>query len=199
MALTARGPELAGWRPHPTGVSLANTRSWLPHLPLFRALRPGCPGRGLDRPRELLWARVPARTLAQNTRHVRHRPAPLSRAPPACRRLERDPGPVAGFARHSQKSAARQRNRVGHRLPRKATLTFARPAGGIPSHLARNVRDPSGSGSAPSLAQAGKPGTNAADFSGKCLELLGLGCGNVHGSGPKSAPYRDCACGFFIP
>ena len=40
-----------------------STRSWLTHLPLFRALRPGCPGRGPDRPRELLWALVPARTL----------------------------------------------------------------------------------------------------------------------------------------
>ena len=58
-------------------------------------------------------------------KHVRHRPAPVSRPNRLTRASGKGPGPVAGFARRSRKSAARQRNRVGHRLPLPDTLTFA--------------------------------------------------------------------------
>ncbi len=92
-------------------------RSRLIHLPLFRALRPDCSGRGPDRPRNLRLAGVPARTLAARrclcvsprnhggdgtypANHVRHRPVP---APAPRSRLAADAarhsGPVAGFAR----------------------------------------------------------------------------------------------------
>jgi hypothetical protein len=95
----------------------------LSHLPLFRALHPGCPGRGLDGPQEMLWARVPARTLARKDAPCP--PQARTGDPPRPSGRQQDPGPVAGFARRSRKSAARQRNRVGHRLPLPDTLTFA--------------------------------------------------------------------------
>ena len=181
VALTARGPELAGWRPHPTGVGLARTRSWLIHRPLFGALRPGCPGRGsgLD-PRELLWARIPARTLhallgdagplrrdrpgsSHRARHVRHRPGPLAPALARMSRTDRDP--ARWLALHgARKSAARQRNRVGHRLPGSAPCVETRPSGAFPSAWPETLARPSGSGSATMIACGWRVGKRSGDF-----------------------------------
>jgi hypothetical protein len=91
-------------------------------------------------------------------RHVRHRPGPVTRPSPAFsgwqettptrwlafHRLPRDLPLWAGPA----SNRCRQRNPDGLRLPKPRRATSARPAPGIPSRLARNVRDPSGSGSA---------------------------------------------------
>jgi hypothetical protein len=71
----------------------------------------------------MLWARVPARTLARKDAPCP--PQARTGDPPRPSGRQQDPGPVAGFARRSRKSAARQRNRVGHRLPLPDTLTFA--------------------------------------------------------------------------
>ena len=85
----------------PTRQALASQSrgGWLSHLPLFRALSPGLPRPRPGRAAGAALGVVPARTLLGKRKHVRHRPAPLSR-PTRLRRLkEQNPGPVAGFAR----------------------------------------------------------------------------------------------------
>ncbi len=148
------------------------TRSRLIHLPLFRALRPDCSGRDPDRPRDMLLARVPARTLIacsgcmyvvvqmktferdmQSRNHVRHRPGPaqtpLTRLSAGVEQKSRPGGWLCTIR------VAADRPPAEPRWPpplRPARATFARPARSIPSHLHRNVRDPSGSGSGASMA-----------------------------------------------
>ena len=183
VALTARGPELAGWRPHPTGVGLARTRSWLIHRPLIGALRPGCPGRGsgLD-PREMLWARIPARTLrallgdagplrrdrpgsSHRARHVRHRPGPISRPRPHVADGS-GPGPVAGFARRSRAPPA-SGTALAIASPLVASYVETRITGAFPSAWPETLARPSGSGSATMIACGWKVGKKLGAFSGK--------------------------------
>jgi hypothetical protein len=173
VALTARGPEFAGWRPHPTGAGLA------PHVKVGLST---CPSSGPSTRvapaaawtgRGSCFGRVFRHgPCSLNARHVRHRPAPVILSPPV--RQETDPGPVAGFARRSRKSAARQRNRVGHRLPPPAALTFARQTGGIPSRLAskrsRSIRQRERS---ELWHGAGRCGKNGVDFVGNGRECGG--------------------------
>ena len=61
----------------------------------------------------------------ETTRHVRHRPAPVSRLP-AFRRQEVGPRP-GGWLCTPPERAARQRNRVGHRLPPGPGTRYAGP------------------------------------------------------------------------
>ena len=107
------------------------TRSWLTHLPLFRALRPGCPGRGPDRPRDLLWALVPARTLTRKGAPCPPQARTLGPVPIRLRRQEPEPGPVAGL-RVSREKTRRQRNRVDHRLPESRALRLDASTGAFP-------------------------------------------------------------------
>jgi len=135
------------------------TRGWLIHLPLVRAPHPGCPGRDPDRSREMLLAAVPARALPK----IPDKPAtgPFQRWPgtPAVTRqapgrritggwLEKSSLGVNRVTRGPKNPPAEprwqpppltRRPTLGHRLR------------GIPSHLNRTVRDPSGSGSAASM------------------------------------------------
>ena len=61
----------------------------------------------------------------ETTRHVRHRPAPVSRLP-AFRRQEVGPRP-GGWLCTTLERPARQRNRVGHRLPPGPGTRYAGP------------------------------------------------------------------------
>jgi len=124
----------------------------------------------------MLWAQVPARTLAQTAPCP---PQARTGAPPPPVRQESRTRPGGWLARESRRKAHRQRNRVGHRLFPKATLTFAWPSRGIPSHLHRNVRDPSGSGSRPSLARGWNVGMKWGGFCEEGADLPGCGRGIV--------------------
>lgn len=105
-------------------------------LPLFRALRPGCPGRGPDRPRDMRLAWVPARTLAGRFRPAMSAtgPARSTRPSPALRAdAKRDPTRWLAFHRlrrgpAPRENRCRQRNPDGLRLlePR-APRQHARP------------------------------------------------------------------------
>jgi hypothetical protein len=159
VALTARGPERAGWCPHPTGVGLARTwRLAYPPAPLQG------PPPGLPRPRPGR-AAGDALGACSGTDPDANAPCPPQARtgdPPRPSGRQQDPGPVAGFARRSRKSAARQRNRVGHRLPLPDTLTFARQIRGhsLPpgSKRSRSIRQRERSESATGMEGVEKMG-----------------------------------------
>lgn len=145
VALIARGPEPAGWRPHLTDGCLPDAGVAYAPDP-----RPGCPGRDPDRPREMLLPRVPARTLMRcqrcaliasvkpQTRDTSSTPCPpqARSAASALTRLAagvgQKPGPVAGFARPSREKTARQRNRDGRRLPEPHAQRLDARSGAFP-------------------------------------------------------------------
>jgi len=159
VAPTARGPKLAGCCPHPTGDDLRHVRVAYPPAPLQG------PSPGLLRPRSGQTAgdafgRGSGTSLARNSGQARHRP-------------------VSALARHARLNAAgsqpaHHRWLAGKIIPRGEQdhprgsknppaeprwqppplircPTLGQRLRGIPSHLARTVRDPSGSGSAASM------------------------------------------------
>ena len=90
-------------------------------------------------------------------------PARWFRPHPHDRWLGTQPGPVAGFARRSGEHRPPAEPRWLP-PPRPVRPTSGRPVRGIPSRLARNVRDPSGSGSKPSMTWAWRMGIKPGRF-----------------------------------
>ena len=169
MALSARGPKLAGCCP-------ASDRRRLASPGIFRP-RPDCSGRDPDRPRDMFLAWVPARTLTSLFRpcmsvivqtkgferdmhsrdHVRHRPVPVT-WPLDRLAADWEQIPARWLALHAPQAPVLPAEPRWPPPLRPARATFAHPPRSIPSRLARNVRDPSGSGSAASMAWGSRVG-----------------------------------------
>ena len=142
------------------------TRGWLIHLPLVRAPHPGCPGHDPDRPREMLLARVPARTLmrcqqclpvcvrettgAGCIQHTMSATGPVRclRASPALRQAWSEIRPGGWLCTPLPREDRPPAEPRWPPPPLTRRTTFGHKIRGIPSRLHRNVRDPSGSGSA---------------------------------------------------
>lgn len=120
----------------------------------------------------MLWARIPARTLPR-----------LSACPPQARTFwlhshrlvagVNGAGPVAGFARHSRRTAARQRNRVGYRLPDTRTLRWDARRRGIPFRQARNARETIRQRKCEDLGMVRQCGEKIGGTSGQVIEKIG--------------------------
>ena len=159
VALSARSPELAGRCPHPTGGASHDARVAYPPAPRQD------PSPGLPRPRSGQTAgdafgRGSGTSLVQKSGQARHRPVST---------LARHARPCAAGSRpaHHRWLAGKviPRGEQGHpRGPKNPPAeprwqpppltrcpTLGHRLRGIPSRLARTVRDPSGNGSAASM------------------------------------------------
>ena len=158
VALSARGPEVAGCCPASDRRRLAGHGAGLSACPssgpsarvapaAIRTDRGTCVWRGFRHGPWQAASGPPCPPQARPGDTPLARPFGLAR---------NEPGPVAGFPPAPRGLAPRKPVLPAEPRwpppPEACRATSARPAPGIPSHLHRNVRDPSGSGSAGIMA-----------------------------------------------
>ena len=167
VALTARGPEVAGCCPasdrrrlagHGAGVSPAPLQGPPPGLPRPRSGQTAGHASGVGSGTD------PERPLP--ARHVRHRPGPATRPSPAFRLARNEPGPVAGFP-----------PALSGTCPAKTGAASGTPMASASRSPPRHVSAP---GPGPSLPPASKRSRSIRQRECRGLSHGGGGCGKRH-------------------